>query len=74
MSKFFFYDYIDYEEGRMAHVCTTDMNEIPLNIHIDNDDEFPDLKDRECEINVVRLIASQAILNAATSNKEIIGG
>ena len=52
MSKFFFYDYIDYEEGRMAHVCTTDMNEIPLNIHIDNDDEFPDLKDRECEINV----------------------
>ncbi len=52
MSKFYFYDYIDYEDGKMAHVCTTDINEIPLNIHIDNDDEYPNPKYCECEIDV----------------------
>ena len=55
MSTFTFDRFIDYEDGKMAHVYTMeddDISGIPLNIHIDNADQYPALKRCLCEIDV----------------------
>ena len=55
MSRFYFCNYIDYEDGKMAHVSTVEENEldeIPLNIHIDNADQITDMKHCQCDIDV----------------------
>ncbi len=70
MSIFLFENYIDYEDGKMAHVYTNDIDEIPLNIHIDNADQFPDLKLCECEIDVAGVTGNLDVYQSAEAYNE----
>ncbi len=52
MAKLHFYCFSDYEEGKMAHTETTGDYEIPMNVFIDNADEYPELMECICEIDL----------------------
>lgn len=47
-----FFGVVDYEEGKMAHVETCDDREMPLNIFIDNYEDYAGLEECYCEIDI----------------------
>lgn len=52
MTDLTFCYFMDYEDGKMARVETTGEYEIPVNIFIDNADEFGELAACPCSINI----------------------
>ena len=72
MSTFIFESYIDYEDGRMAHVYTMeddDVSGVPLNIHIDNTDLYPALKKCLCEMTVCGIAGDLDIYTSSDEYK-----
>ena len=72
MSTFTFESFIDYEDGKMARVYTLEddaVSGVPLNIHIDNADQYPALEKCLCEIDV-KGIAGDLDLYASSEEYE----
>lgn len=52
MTRLTFCRFMDYEDGKMAGMLTSGEMEIPVNIFIDNADEFKDAKKGECFMDI----------------------
>ncbi len=53
MTKMMFQSYVDYEDGKMAACETTGIDEIPVNIFIDNADDFPEMQPGPFMIDII---------------------
>ena len=52
MNKFYFNGFEDYEDGKMARLITTGEYEIPINVFIDNANDYEDMGHGFCTIDV----------------------
>jgi hypothetical protein len=77
MTKLKFFGFMDYEDGKIARVETTDDEgmEIPINIFIDNADEFENVQEGPCTIEIfgigngVKIYSSDEAYNNAEETK-----
>ena len=66
MTKLKFLYFMDYEDGKIARVETSDDEglEIPFNIFIDNADEYTDAKEGSCAIDICGVGSDIRIFNS----------
>jgi hypothetical protein len=76
MTKVHFYRYIPYETGFMGNFDLSEY-EIPINIFVDNAEDFPDLKECDAEMDIFgisqsfKLFKSEAEYEAAGTNMAV---
>ena len=76
MTKVHFYRYIPYETGFMGNFDLSEY-EIPINIFVDNAEDFPDLKECDAEMDIYgiaqgfKLFKSEAEYEAAGTNMAV---
>ncbi len=78
MSKFNFQYFMDHEDGKIARVETTGYLQIPLNIFIDNAEDFSDAAEGPCSIDVcgvgrdVEVFASEEAYRGSGRKTDVI--